>query len=99
MYHDFSRQPDAAREFFFRYRERIIYGTDIDTRALARGASDFMRFIPWLIRSMLEKEGAFTAADGNSFHGLGLPREVLEKIYHANFERMFSKDPKGLQDL
>ncbi len=38
MYHDFSRDPQAARDFFLRYSDRILYGTDMDTRVLARGA-------------------------------------------------------------
>ena len=37
MYRDFSRDPAAARAFFLRYAERILYGTDMDTRVLARG--------------------------------------------------------------
>jgi predicted TIM-barrel fold metal-dependent hydrolase len=95
MYHHFSEQPEAARDFFLRYPDRILYGTDIDTRALQRGESGhrFMRFIPWLIRSILEKEGHFQAQDGTPYHGLNLPGCVLEKIYHANFERVFGADP------
>ncbi len=91
MYHDFARRPEAARAFFLRYQERIIYGTDLDTRPLERGEAGrrFMRFIPWLVRSCLEVAGPFTAPDGTAFHGLGLPRGVLEKIYHANFERVY----------
>ncbi|MBN1936718.1 MAG: amidohydrolase family protein [Anaerolineae bacterium] len=91
MYHDFSRQPGSARDFFFRYQDRIIYGTDIDTRVLARGESGrkFMYFVPWLVRSVLEKSGVFTTTDGTSYHGLGLPCKVLEQVYHINFERIY----------
>jgi predicted TIM-barrel fold metal-dependent hydrolase len=96
MYRDFSLNPDAARAFFIRYQDRIIYGTDVDTRALERGAQFFMRFIPWLIRSMLENMGEFTTLEGALYHGLGLPSEVLEKIYHANFERLYGSQPARL---
>ncbi len=67
MYHDFSREPEAARAFFLRYPERILYGTDMDTRVLERGPEGhaFMRSIPWLIRSMLETAGEFTLGDGD----------------------------------
>lgn len=97
MYRDFSRNPDAARRFFLRFQDRIIYGTDIDTRALERGAQNFMRFIPWLIRSMLERDGAFTTSDGAAYHGLGLSVEVLEKIYRKNFERVYGSQPAVLK--
>jgi predicted TIM-barrel fold metal-dependent hydrolase len=99
MYHDFSREPDAAREFFLRYQDRIVYGTDIDTRALARGAHSFMRTIPWLIRSILEKDGAFSLPNGEAYHGLGLPRETLEKIYCGNFEKIYGSTPAPLMEI
>lgn len=88
MYRDFSRQPQAARAFFMRYADRILYGTDSDTRVLVRGESGFafMRSLPRMIRSFLEVDGPF----GEHGHvGIGLPRAALEQIYHANFERIF----------
>ena len=89
MYADFSRQPEAARQFFISYQDRLLYGTDLDTRTLARGQSEFMRFVLWLVRSTLENDGPFTSTNGRSYHGLGLPPPVLEKIYHTNFERIY----------
>ncbi len=94
MYYDFSRNNTEARDFFMCYPDRILYGTDMDTRVLERGPSgyEFMRSLPWLIRSMLETDGIFIL-EGEEFHGLGLPREVLEMIYHGNFRRVY-----GIQD-
>jgi predicted TIM-barrel fold metal-dependent hydrolase len=91
MYLDFSRKPEETRRFFLQHQDRIIYGTDLDTRPLLRGESgyQFMRFIPWLVRSTLEEEGEFTTTDGSRYHGLGLPLEVLSKIYYANFARVY----------
>ncbi len=34
MYHNFSRNPQATRDFFLRYQERILFGTDIGAKAL-----------------------------------------------------------------
>jgi hypothetical protein len=91
MYRDFSRDPTAARAFFLRYADRILYGTDMDTRTLVRGPDGyaFMRSIPWLIRSFLETSGEFTLSNREYF-GLGLPEPVLEQIYHMNFERVYA---------
>ncbi|MBN2392307.1 MAG: amidohydrolase family protein [Anaerolineae bacterium] len=100
MYDDFSREPARVREFFLRYQDRLIYGTDLDTRVLQRGAADtqWVLSLAWLIRAMLEKDGPFVvpddgvhpAPDVGYHHGLGLPRDVLEKIYRINFERVYS---------
>ena len=91
MYQDFSRSPAAARDFFLHYAGRILYGTDMDTRVLAGGPQRyaFVRSIPWLMRSCLESSGTFTI-NGSEYRGLALPRPVLEQIYFANFERVFS---------
>ena len=98
LYHDFSNQPEAARAFFLQYQDRIIYGTDVDTRPLERGpdGAGFMRSIPVLIRSFLEKAGEFNMHSGSKYLGLGLPDPVLEKIYHANFERVYGRTPAVL---
>lgn len=99
MYRDFSRDPAQAREFFLRYQERILYGTDLDTRVLVRG-SDGLRFlqsIPRLIRSFLEMDGPFRMRGGEEYQGLGLPVEALVRIYAANFERIYSDRPAPLK--
>lgn len=95
MYREFSQTPLETRTFFLRYQERILYGTDIDTRALVRGESGaaFMRHIPWLIRSFLENTGGFSKDGRPLYYGLGLPPDVLEQIYHGNFERLFGAFP------
>lgn len=100
MYHDFSRAPETVRAFFVRYQERIIYGTDTDTRALARVPEGmrFMQSIPVLIRSFLELDGEFSSPDGRRHHGLGLPRDILVKIYAENFERMYGSTPALLKE-
>jgi len=98
MYHDFSRRPAEARNFFLQYQDRIIYGTDIDTRVLQRGADGhrLMLSIAWLIRSFLEQSHEFSLPGQSIFQGLGLPRGVLDKIYHANFERVYGTSPVPL---
>jgi hypothetical protein len=67
MYRDFSNQAQTAREFFLCYQDRIVYGTDIDTRVLERGPEgyQFMLSIPWLIRSLLEKDDTFETPGGS----------------------------------
>lgn len=97
MYYEFSQNPAKARAFFNRYADRILFGTDTDTRVLVRGESG-MRFMLdqiYLIRACLEWDGEFTLPGYGSLHGLGLDRQVLEKIYAANFLRIYGGEPGG----
>ena len=56
----------------------------------------------WIVRRFLETDGPFSAPEGighdlgmdsEGFQGIALPPDVLEKIYHANFERLFGSAP------
>ncbi len=110
MYRNFARMPDETRDFFIQYQDRIVYGTDIGAKALLAtpelgiemGESSSRAF---LVQSFLEREGEFElpASEGflfgdskDPFRGIKLPPEVLEKIYHRNFERMAGSEPKPL---
>jgi hypothetical protein len=100
MLYNFSREVNAAREFFLDHQERIFFGTDIASRhqlAQAQARAD-------LVRRFLETDEVFTvpqAADGllepggpARVRGLALPGEVLERVYHANFEAFAGQRPK-----
>ena len=110
MYHDFSKNPEKARDFMIKYQDRILFGTDIGAKALL--ATPQMGIEPAesrirleLVKSFLETDGEFTLDtsqgylfnkfDGN-FKGVNLPQEVLEKIGHANFEKLAGKSPHRL---
>jgi predicted TIM-barrel fold metal-dependent hydrolase len=106
MYGNFSRSPDAARAFFLRYQDRLIYGTDISTRALSSGerGKQGSLGLAWLVRANLERDDVFTVPgrdgfmppDLDGYQGLNLPREVLDKIYRTNFERLYGPAPAPL---
>lgn len=106
MYDNFTRNYDAARTFFLRYRDRLVYGTDISTHGLSQGEQGRRNSLglAWLVRANLEREDvfvvpgreAFTPPDLDGYRGLNLPSEALEKIYHANFERLYGAAPAPL---
>ena len=54
----------------------------------------------WMVRSLLESEDPFPRPGATErwppLQGLGLPPEVLHKIYHANFERLVAPQPRPL---
>ena len=110
MYFNFAHDLDAARDFFIKYQERLVYGTDIGALSIQRDPSEGLDRADslgraWIVRRFLETDGPFAAPEGmehelgmdsSGFHGIALPPHVLEKIYHANFERMFGPAPAPL---
>ncbi len=97
MYTDFSENVQAVREFFIKFSDRILYGTDMDTRVLKRGpeGKDFMVSLALLIRQFLEFDGSFNHFREKSYRGLHLPERELKKIYYQNFERIYTTIPAG----
>jgi hypothetical protein len=97
-----SENVAAARAFFLRYQDRLIYGTDIGAGVAVGATTTFdgerEAGQAWLVRAFLETDWAVPLPPGvgtitNLFAGrhvcgLALPDEVLQKIYVENFERM-----------
>jgi len=98
-----------VREFFLKYQDRIVYGTDIGAKALLSAPGegiemDESRARVHLVRTFLEKDGPFQLPPGGfafgdtetPLRGIGLPRPVLEKVYFKNFERLAGSRPRAL---
>lgn len=109
MYHNFARDPQRVHDFFIKYQDRILYGTDIGARALLRDREAGIEREESLarievIRGFLENDGPFTLTHEGFlfggqeaiFHGINLPDEVLDKIYFSNFIKFAGEQPKPL---
>jgi predicted TIM-barrel fold metal-dependent hydrolase len=76
--YDFGRQPRAAREFFIKYQDRILFGKD------SFDASEF----PYYWRVFETKDEYFDYyRDYHAswkLYGLDLPDDVLKKVYYQN---------------
>lgn len=108
MYFNFSANLEATTEFFTRYQDRIVFGTDIGASAVGKpGVSlDTAETLgrTYVVRAFLESSGAIEIPDGvkhwrrpnAEIHGLGLPEAILNKIYHGNFYRIYGDNPKPL---
>jgi len=94
---DLTRQPhDKVRAFLIRYQDRVLYGLD-QTRApdpqRESSAEERLRFARSLEESY-RRDFRYYAGEGETVYRgktvrcLGLPREVLEKLYHRNAERV-----------
>jgi predicted TIM-barrel fold metal-dependent hydrolase len=84
---ELGRQPNAARAFFLKYQDRILFGTDVDHWK----PEMYRNYFRWL-----ETEDDYfdhaTAPTGGRWkiYGLNLPDPVLRKIYHENARRIFT---------
>ena len=95
--------PGPMREMFIRFRERILFGTDIQMGSeswilgSAGAQPDPPSRIPFFYASHWRyfetAERRFehpTPIQGEwTIDGIDLPREVLEDLYHRNAERIF----------
>ena len=84
---ELGRQPRRAREFFTKYQDRILFGTD------ASPDPDMYRnHFRWL--ETADEYFDYWGYPGQGrweIYGMELPSVVLEKVYHKNAEKMFSQ--------
>lgn len=92
------------RDFYLRYQDRIIFGTDMVVTGNREKTPAWISSVIRACRDMHEKETYqfWMAADGapyatnrgnpyGVFKGLNLPEDVLRKVYGENLERLLSK--------
>jgi hypothetical protein len=94
--HALGRQPYTSRKFFLKYQDRILFGTD-GGFALQKSGNGWTpeRYFRNYIE-FLETENEFAEyplfgvnKQGRwRVYGIGLPRDVLQKIYSQNFEKL-----------
>lgn len=82
-----------VREFFIRYQDRILYGTDLSDDGNSDPAALQERLhqvwsLDW--KFFTTDEVMTTWEVDGEFRGLKLPREVVEKIYYRNADSLFS---------
>jgi predicted TIM-barrel fold metal-dependent hydrolase len=99
MYMHFSAEPEKWREFFVKYQDRILFGTDNhgEKRNFGPEAPDEYWPTPKIIamRTFLETDKEFRGWHSD-LRGIRLGKEVLEKIYCKNFQRYAGKMPGKL---
>jgi hypothetical protein len=82
---ELGRQPYTAREFFIKYADRILFGTDgprVHERILLhwRMLETRDEYFPYA-------ENAFPPQGFWRIYGLDLPNDVLKKVYYENAAR------------
>lgn len=87
VFHQTSSEREKVREFFIKYQDRILYGTDMGASGdesaenLATGVREtWMR--DW--RFLVTDDTLTSTLVKDPYQGLKLPKEVVDKIYYHN---------------
>jgi predicted TIM-barrel fold metal-dependent hydrolase len=83
---ELGRQPRRAREFFLKYQDRILFGTDAQP-----SEAMYRNWFRWL--ETADEYFDYWGSPGQGrweIYGLDLPGPVLEKVYRRNAERLLS---------
>jgi len=102
MLYNMSKDPERARDFFLKYSDRIVFGTDIEASHTIDEAVKRSRVvIRWL-----ESDDEYRLPDGADYtlgppedgiiRGMKLPADALERIYSSNFVRLVGAKPRPL---
>jgi len=102
MLYNISRNPEAGREFFTTYADRIVFGTDLMSHmALPKARARTGIVYRWLesddtFRLPAKADFLLGPPEDGIIRGMSLPAEVLERIYGANFARLTGPAPAPL---
>ena len=98
--HNLSRNPEAARQFFLDYHNRIYFGTDL-SNGYKPGE---VQTRSGIVTRFLETDDAYPvpadadfllgkAKDGE-IRGIALPKDAVAEIEWKNFEKLAGKKPR-----
>jgi hypothetical protein len=87
-----SRDREKVRQFFIKYQDRLLYGTDLvqDPDAAEEGFKKEVHE-KWLSDwKYFTTDSTMTVPDlDDSFQGLALPAKVIDKFYRINAKKLF----------
>ncbi|HYO80643.1 MAG TPA: amidohydrolase family protein [Bryobacteraceae bacterium] len=93
---ELGRQPRTARKFFDRWQDRILFGTDAVPHGVETPQQVFGDDLYRIYYRFLETEDEYfdyapapVPPQGRwRIYGLGLPDQILRKVYHGNADRL-----------
>ena len=92
MYISFNKRPEYYREFFEKYADRIIFGTDMDFPVYLEAGK-------WLVDRefrFFATDETLSSFDNHKITGIKLPHECLQKIFSSNLLSKFGGTPKPI---
>jgi len=108
MYVNLSKTKEASIDFFNKYQDRILYGTDIGARCVISGDCQEINQVESANRAAIVREfitksdEVLIKSDGNyligmddfTLRGLGLAEPIQQKIFLENFINLVGGKPK-----
>ncbi|HTP88302.1 MAG TPA: amidohydrolase family protein [Bryobacteraceae bacterium] len=93
---ELGRQPRTSRKFFEKYQDRILFGTDATPHGDEFPQQVFVNALYEIYYRYLETEdeyfdyapAAIPPQGRWRIYGIGLPDEILRKVYHDNAARL-----------
>ena len=92
MYVEFEKNYSYYKEFFNKYSQRLIFGTD-------RSYMGDEKYADWLfnvVTTFLGTDKPVKSFDNKTLMGLGLSSDKVDDIFFANFENRVGKEPKPI---
>ena len=83
---ELGRQPYSARRFVVKYADRVLFGTD--GPRVAERLHYHWRFLETFDEYFPYAENAFPPQGFWNIYGVGLPDDVLKKVYYENAARL-----------
>jgi predicted TIM-barrel fold metal-dependent hydrolase len=102
MLYNISRDPEAGKDFFTRYSNRIIFGTDLNSSLLLEESLIRAGIIfRWLetedeFRVPPEADFLLGSPEAGVIRGMNLKRDVLRRIYRDNLLKLLGPEPQDL---
>ncbi len=103
MLYNISRDPEAGREFFTNYSDRIVFGTDLSSgQTVEEGRIRAGIVFRWLetddtFRVPAEADFLLGPPEDGIVRGMSLAEDALAGIYRGNFVRLVGPEPKPLE--
>ena len=96
---ELGRQPYSSREFFIKHQDRIIFGTDMpaNIESSVEMYRTYFRFLETYDEAFYspDYDGTFERSRW-PMCGIGLPKEVLRKIYYENILKIIPSLKKDI---
>jgi predicted TIM-barrel fold metal-dependent hydrolase len=86
---ELGRLPRATREFLVKYQDRVLFGTDV--RPTAEAYRTHFRFLETDDEYFDYGTGPVPGQGRWCIYGVGLPDEVLRKVYFENAARLYGR--------
>ncbi len=96
MYYAFLADPEGWTKFFEKWQDKIVFGTDMedDMHDIVFGSQEAIYGL--VVNTLIGNE--YFEGGGAKGTGLGLKKEVLQKVFAENFEKRAGKTPRALSE-